>query len=107
MNAAESVGVDLIQELRLRKWACDHYVPETERNRHWHPVVLEEMGFRDNELADDFFWQDLLAASFVPLEPVDRRIDEPHFAVPAPTVRAGGVSPLMMRATSDNAQPGA
>jgi hypothetical protein len=84
MNAAERVGIDLIQELRLRKWARDHYVPVNERNRHWHPVVLEEMGFRDNELVNDFFWQDLLAASFVPLEPTDLRYDEPHPVVPAP-----------------------
>ena len=84
MNAAERVGVDLIQELRLRKWARDHYVPVNERNRHWHPVVLEEMEFRDNELVNDFFWQDLLAASFVPLEPTDLRYDEAHPAIPAP-----------------------
>jgi len=84
MNAADRAGVDLIQELRLRKWARDHYVPIHERNRHWHPVVLEEMEFRDNELVNDFFWQDLLAASFVPLEPVERRYDAAHPAVPAP-----------------------
>lgn len=95
MNAAERVGVDLIQEMRLRKWARDHYVPVNERNRHWHPVVLEEMEFRDNELTNDFFWQDLLAASFVPLEPVELRYDEPHPAVPAPKL------PLTVDATDE------
>ena len=33
------------EELRLRRWAREHYVPAHERKeKTWHPVVLDEMG---------------------------------------------------------------
>ena len=41
--------MDLIEELRLRRWAREHYVPVEERDRSWHPVVHEEMKKKDNE----------------------------------------------------------
>lgn len=41
--------VDFIEELRLRRWAREHYVPNPERNDGWHPIVLEEMSRKDEE----------------------------------------------------------
>jgi hypothetical protein len=42
--------VDFIQELRLRRWAREHYVPAGRRNAAWHPIVLEEMSRKDREV---------------------------------------------------------
>ena len=41
--------LDLIQELRLRRWARENYVPEDQREASWHPVILEEMLKKDLE----------------------------------------------------------
>ena len=48
---ALSVGseVDFIEELRLRRWARENYVPVDSRVVHWHPMILEEMQQRDLE----------------------------------------------------------
>ena len=53
MSKFESLGIDLIRELRLRQWARTNYVPETGRSADWHPVVLDEMRRRDEELGED------------------------------------------------------
>jgi hypothetical protein len=50
MSGSEASGIDLIRELRLRQWARTHYVPEATRPDDWHPVVLDEMRRRDEEL---------------------------------------------------------
>ncbi len=45
--------LDFIEELRLRRWAREHYVPAHERKEtSWHPVVLEEMRKKDIEASD-------------------------------------------------------
>ena len=41
--------VDFIEELRLRRWARENYVPANDRNNRWHPIVLEEMDRKDVE----------------------------------------------------------
>jgi len=41
--------VDLIEELRLRRWARENYVPATLRDAAWHPVVHDEMGRKDTD----------------------------------------------------------
>ncbi len=41
--------LDFIEELRMRRWARENYVPRTEREDHWHPVILDEMEKRDVE----------------------------------------------------------
>jgi hypothetical protein len=41
--------LDLIQELRLRRWARENYVPAGEREDSWHPVILDEMQKKDLE----------------------------------------------------------
>jgi hypothetical protein len=41
--------LDLIEELRLRRWAREHYVPRSQRENSWHPVVHDEMTQKDRE----------------------------------------------------------
>ncbi len=41
--------LDFIEELRMRRWARENYVPRTEREDNWHPVILDEMEKRDVE----------------------------------------------------------
>jgi hypothetical protein len=41
--------MDLIEELRMRRWARENYVPPDKRPRTWHPVVHEEMEKKDGE----------------------------------------------------------
>jgi hypothetical protein len=84
MSVADALGVDLIQEFRLRKWARDNYVRPEQRGRAWHPVVLEEMTFRDAELKSEPSIE-LPRSPFVPLMPTESHyIDDPHAAVPPP-----------------------
>jgi len=42
-------GLDFIEEIRLRTWARENYVPADDRDDTWHPVVLEEMRKKDRE----------------------------------------------------------
>ena len=35
--------LDFIEELRLRRWARENYVPPEQREPSWHPIVHEEM----------------------------------------------------------------
>jgi hypothetical protein len=44
--------VDFIEELRLRRWAREHYVPRNQREISWHPVILDEMDRKDGDLAE-------------------------------------------------------
>jgi hypothetical protein len=43
--------LDLIEELKLRRWAREHYVPRSQRERSWHPIVLDEMEKKDRDLS--------------------------------------------------------
>jgi hypothetical protein len=49
MVSGSSSQIDLIEELRLRRWARENYVAPEQRNQAWHPVVLEEMSRKDLE----------------------------------------------------------
>ena len=44
--------IDLIEELRLRRWARENYVPADERDTRWHPIILEEMHRKDGEVSE-------------------------------------------------------
>ena len=44
--------VDFIEELRLRRWARENYVPADERDTAWHPIILEEMYRKDGEVPE-------------------------------------------------------
>lgn len=48
-SSAGAVEVDFIEELRLRRWAREHYVPRDRREASWHPVILDEMTRKDVE----------------------------------------------------------
>jgi hypothetical protein len=41
--------VDFIEELQMRRWAREHYVPRGQRENTWHPIVHEEMEKKDYE----------------------------------------------------------
>jgi hypothetical protein len=41
--------IDFIEELRLRRWALENFVPASQRDRGWHPVILDEMSRKDRE----------------------------------------------------------
>lgn len=69
MSAAETTGIDLIRELRLRQWARAHYVADDLRSPSWHPVVLDEMRRRDEELLDSNSLPMMSRSMFVPLAP--------------------------------------
>jgi hypothetical protein len=69
MGVQESIGIDLIRELRLRQWARTHYVTESERSVKWHPIVLEEMRRRDEELFEGGGQPLATSSQFVPLDP--------------------------------------
>lgn len=45
--------LDFIEEIRLRRWARENYVPADNRDETWHPVVLEEMRMKDVEISPD------------------------------------------------------
>lgn len=53
MSDLEATSMDFVRELRLRQWARQNYVPLEARRVSWHPVVLDEMLRRDNELASE------------------------------------------------------
>ncbi len=53
--------LDLIEELRLRRWARENYVPRGQRKSSWHPVVHDEMRKKDTEevggeVSEHFTW---------------------------------------------------
>jgi hypothetical protein len=43
---------DFIEELRMRRWARENYVPSGERDGAWHPIILEEMRRKDGEVSE-------------------------------------------------------
>jgi hypothetical protein len=49
MVSSLGAEIDFIEELRMRRWAREHYVPRDRREATWHPVVLDEMGQKDLE----------------------------------------------------------
>ena len=49
MVSSMMADLDLIEELRLRRWARENFVPIDQRQKNWHPVILEEMDRKDDE----------------------------------------------------------
>jgi hypothetical protein len=47
--------LDFIEELRLRRWARENYVPAGLRQPSWHPVVHDEMKKKDHEAGPSKF----------------------------------------------------
>lgn len=74
--------LDVLEELRLRRWAREHYVSSAERDATWHPIVREEMEQKDREIADaELLRPRRPAGGLVPLAPSPGRfyiIDDAH-----------------------------
>ena len=87
---AISVGLDIVEELRLRRWARENYTPLESRNVDWHPVILEEMDRRDVEAAR-LVSPPILAPRYYP----NRRLDNvygpheirPHYEIDPAAMR--------------------
>jgi hypothetical protein len=52
VSSVMRADVDFIEELRLRRWARENYVPADEREAAWHPIILEEMRRKDGEVSE-------------------------------------------------------
>jgi hypothetical protein len=59
---------DPVDELRLRRWAREHYVPTGQRDDGWHPIVIDEMRRKDRELSDAIHYE-AVCRRIVPLVP--------------------------------------
>ena len=77
--------LDFVEEFRLRRWAREHYVSAGLRDESWHPVILDEMHRREEELESV---QDvgMSFSPFVPLAPIPHHVDRNHGAYHAPKV---------------------
>ncbi|MCI0458723.1 MAG: hypothetical protein L0Z62_17330 [Gemmataceae bacterium] len=62
MPSSVVAELDFIEELRMRRWARENYVPREERKSSWHPVVHEEMEKKDLDLHTEatpaYAWSD-------------------------------------------------
>ena len=88
---ALSPQIDLIEELMFRCWARRNYLPPELRETTWHPVILEEMACRDQELIEQEREESrlnrLVGHTYVPLvptvthyvHPAHSEMREPHF----------------------------
>lgn len=89
--STSSSTIDFIEELMYRCWARRNYLPPELREESWHPIILDEMAIRDQELAEDAALEDAMNAprhcEFVPLVPTLTHVihpghletREPHF----------------------------
>jgi len=50
---ADTLAVDLIEELRLRRWARENYCYAQARRASWHPVIHDEMRRIDEDVLED------------------------------------------------------
>jgi hypothetical protein len=44
-----ALEIDFIEELRMRRWARENYVPKVKRESTWHPIIHDEMVRKDRE----------------------------------------------------------
>ena len=82
MPDAINYEVDIVEELRLRRWARENYLPPGERDSQ-HPVVAHEMRLRDAEVIIEARCREPVGA-FVPLAPAPIREIHAAHDVPAP-----------------------
>lgn len=50
VEGGEGADVDPIEEIRMRTWARQNYAPASEREENLHPVILDEMTRKDEEI---------------------------------------------------------
>ena len=72
--------LDLVEELRLRRWARHNYAAPEDRSRRWHPVILDEMLRKDRELADDE--RDHPGRTYAPIAPAAIAVQRRHAVGP-------------------------
>ena len=79
---AESLPLqlDLVDELRLRRWARLHFTSVDQRNPRWHPVVLDEMRLKDEELESQA--SDSAGRRYVPIAPEVPDVHSSHPVTP-------------------------
>lgn len=90
LEASTTESIDLLTELRLRRWARENYVSALKREADWHPVILDEMRAKEQELSSESRGRCTVSA-YVPLapEPVSTDwLDEAHAAPRAPLLLA-------------------
>jgi hypothetical protein len=75
--------MDMVKELRLRRWARENYVPVEERSPDWDAVILDEMQIRDEDFAS-IIPRDEPGSKLVPLEPATFIFDTPHLGPTSP-----------------------
>ena len=51
MATSPASEIDFIEELRMRRWARENYVPKVKRESTWHPIIHDEMVRKDREPA--------------------------------------------------------
>jgi hypothetical protein len=51
MLSSVAADLDFIEELRMRRWARENFVPRSQRQLSWHPVILDEMDRKEGEMA--------------------------------------------------------
>lgn len=61
--------VDLLEELKLRRWAREHYVAAVHRDAAWHPVILDEMARKQADLERNVVLPSRGPFAAVPLPP--------------------------------------
>ena len=49
MATSPALEIDFIEELRMRRWARENYVPKVKRESAWHPIIHDEMVRKDRE----------------------------------------------------------
>ncbi len=62
------------RELRLRRWARENYTHQRNRKTSWHPIVLQEMLTRDQELIAEFSQPNTMSYGYVPLAPTNYQV---------------------------------
>ena len=78
MQAAASL--DLVEELRLRRWAREHYVVASQRDAGWHPMIHEEMARKEQDLIAERI--DPIGSRYVPLPVEAPSLHAPHEVKP-------------------------
>jgi len=100
MKQEARAKTSLIKEFRLRRWARMNYVSSDQRNETWHPIVLDEMKMKDQEMleTENNSMKARVSSMYVPLAPgVTNRIDEAHLETSTPYI-------LKMRETTRSPQ---
>jgi hypothetical protein len=81
-------GVDMIEELQLRRWARLNHQRLTAWDDSLHPIILEELRVIQHEHAVvesvDSLATTSVPVGYVPPASTGRRIDEEHGSIPVP-----------------------